>query len=197
MPPPTIRQGRASSVTDLGDGRILRIGGRPAAEAEMMRLARTGGVPVPSVHEVRPDGLVMELIPGPTLADRVRSRPWLLRSAVGTVAGLHAKLHNIPYRHGRLVHFDLHPENVMAGPDGPVLIDWTNAHAGDPDADVAMTWLIAMTSAGPAGRIFAWLFRRSVGRDPIRRGFPEASDYRLRDPHVTDSERRRVRQLRP
>lgn len=197
MPPPSIRQGRASSVTDIGGGRILRIGGRPDAEADMMRVARAGGVLVPTVHEVRHDGLVMELVPGPTLADSVRSRPWLLHSAVGAVATLHAKLHDVPYGDGRLVHFDLHPENVIVGPDGPVLIDWTNAHAGDPDADLAMTWLIAMTSAGLGGRIFGWLFRRAVGHDAVRRGFAAASAYRLRDPHVTDDERHRVRRLRP
>ena len=97
----------------------------------------------------------------------------------------------------RLVHFDLHPDNVLLGPDGPVLIDWTNAHAGDPDADVALTWLIAETSAGLGGRIFARLFRRIVEPDTIKSGFAAASAFRLADPHVTDAERARVWRLRP
>ena len=193
----TIRQGRASSVTDLGDGTILRVGGRPEAEAEMMRLARDHGVPVPAVRDVRPDALVMDLVPGPTMLDEIRRRPWTLPRAARTLARLHRQVHEIPYGDARLVHFDLHPENVIAGPEGPVLIDWTNAHGGDPDADLALTWLIARTSGGRGGRIFAWLFRRIVGRDEIRRGFRTASAYRLRDPHVTEEERHRVRHLRP
>ena len=49
-----IKQGRASSVIDLGDGTVERSGGRPAAEARMMELARSYGFPVPRVIEVRP-----------------------------------------------------------------------------------------------------------------------------------------------
>jgi hypothetical protein len=191
-----LRQGRASSVVDLGTGRVLRTGGRPEAEAEMMVLARDHGLRVPVVHEVRPDGLVMELVEGPTLLEQLRRRPWTMQSGARIVADLHRQLHEVRYRDGRLVHFDLHPENVIVGPDGPVLIDWTNGHAGDPDADVAMTWLIAMTSGGIGGRIFGWLFRRLVGAEAIRRGLPAARTFRLRDPHVTDAERARVSRLR-
>jgi serine/threonine protein kinase len=193
----SIRQGRASSVTDLGDGRILRTGGRPVAEAEMMSLASRQGIRVPHVHEVRPDALVMELVPGEPLLDRIRRRPWTMPSGARVIADLHDQLHGIPYDGRRLVHLDLHPDNVLLGPDGPVLIDWTNARGGDPDADVALTWLIAETSDGLGGKVFARLFRRVVGREAIRRGFHEASAFRLDDPHVTDAERDRVRHLRP
>jgi serine/threonine protein kinase len=192
-----IRQGRASSVTDLGNGRILRRGGRPAAEAEMMRLAGRHGIRVPLVHDVREDALVMERIPGETMLARIRWHPWELPAYARVIAELHEHLHTIPFGAGRLVHFDLHPDNVLVGPDGPVLIDWTNAHGGEPDADVALTWLIAETSAGLGGRIFARLFARRVGADAIRRGLAEASAFRLADPHVTDAERARVRRLRP
>jgi len=78
-----------------------------------------------------------------------------------------------------------------------VLIDWTNARGGDPDADVALTWIIAETSAGFGGRVFARLFRHTVGRKAIQRGFSDASAFRLADRHVTDAERDRVRRLRP
>jgi aminoglycoside phosphotransferase (APT) family kinase protein len=117
--------------------------------------------------------------------------------AAAVIVDLHERVHAIPFDGARLVHFDLHPDNVLLGPDGPVLIDWTNARGGDPDADVALTWLIAETSAGVRGRLFAWLFRRIVGREAIRRGFAEASTFRLADPHVTDAERARVRRVRP
>ena len=193
----SIRQGRASSVTDLGDGRVLRAGGRPAAEAEMMRVAGEHGIRVPVVHEVRPDALVMALVPGRTLLERLARRPWEVPGAARLIADLHQRLHAIPYEGGRLVHFDLHPDNVLLSPDGPVLIDWTNAHGGEPDADVALTWIIAETSGGIGGRIFARLFRRIVGAEALRRGFTEAGAFRLTDPHVTDAERARVRRLRP
>src|SRR5918996_728749 len=151
-----IRQGRASSITDLGDGWILRLGGNPEAEATVMRLAADHGVPVPHIHEVRPDGLVMEFVPGMTLADEARRRPWRMADAVRIVVDLHRRVHGVPFDGARLLHFDLHPENVLMAPDGPVLIDWTNARGGDPDSDLAMTWLIAETSAGIGGRVFAW-----------------------------------------
>ncbi len=189
--------GRASHVTDLGDGTILRIGGRPAEEARMMELARSHGFPAPAVHEVRADGLVMELIVGPSMGARLRRRPWLMRKSIIELADLHARLHRIPFEEGRLVHFDLHPDNVMLGPEGPVLIDWTNAHGGNPDADLAMTWLILETSAGPLGRLAAGIFRGAVGGDALRRGSAEATAFRLADPHVTDAERERVRRSRP
>jgi serine/threonine protein kinase len=193
----TIRQGRASSVTDLGDGRILRTGGHPEREAEFMRLAREHGIRVPFVYEVRTNALVMERIPGEPLLDRIRRRPWTLPMAARVIADLHERVHAVPYDGGRVLHFDLHADNVLMSSDGPVLIDWTNARGGDPDSDVALTWLIAETSDGFGGKVFARLFRRDVGRDAIRRGFPEASAFRLADPHVTDAERDRVRRLRP
>ena len=163
----------------------------------MMGLAGENGIRVPVVYEVRPEALVMELIRGAPLLDRIRRRPWTLPAAVRVIADLHDQLHRIPHEGGRLVHFDLHPDNVLMGAEGPVLIDWTNARGGDPDADVALTWIIAETSAGFGGKVFARLFRRAVGREAIQRGFSDASAFRLADRHVTEAERDRVRRLRP
>jgi hypothetical protein len=93
---------------------------------------------------------------------------------------------------GSLIHFDLHPDNVLVSQQGPVVIDWTNARGGSAAADVAMTWLILETSAGLPGLLLARLFRRRVGRDVVRRGLADASAFRLADPNVTDAEKRRV-----
>jgi hypothetical protein len=41
-----------------------------------------------------------------------------------------------------LCHMDLHDANVMLGPDGPVIIDWMNASAAPPEADVARTRIV-------------------------------------------------------
>lgn len=186
-------RGRASTVTDLGDGTVLRVGGDPEREARLMALAGEHGVPVPRVVEVRSDALVLELVPGGTMADGIRRRPWQGGRQMGRLADLHAAVHAVPLDGARLVHRDLHPENVLLGPAGPVLIDWTNAGPGDPAMDAALTWLILATSAGLPGRLLAASFRRRVGNAIVRAGLSAACAYRLADPNVTDAERARVR----
>ena len=192
-----IKQGRASSVTDRGDGTVLRTGGDPATEAGIMALAHERGFPVPRVLEVRADGLVLERIGGPTMGDAIRRRPWQAAGHVRLLVDLHERLHRIPFEGATLVHFDLHPENVLMSPSGPVVIDWTNARAGDGSSDVAMTWVILATSAGLPGRALARLFERRVGREVLTRGLEGARAFRLADPHVSDAERDRVRRLSP
>ncbi len=91
-----------------------------------------------------------------------------------------------------MVHFDLHPDNVLISTEGPVVIDWTNARSGDGDQDVAMTWLILRTSAGLPGRLLARLFRSKAGRETIRRGLPQARTYRVADPSLSEVERARA-----
>lgn len=160
-----------------------------------MELARSHGFPVPHIREVRPDALVLERIAGRTMGQAMAGAPWALRRHVRCLADLHDRLHAIPFDGGSLLHFDLHPDNVLLSPDGPVVIDWTNAHGGDPASDVAMTWVILETSAGLPGRLLAWLFRRTVGIDVIQRGLSEARAYRLRDPNVRGAEKERVSRL--
>lgn len=190
-------QGRASTITDLGDGTLLRVGGEPEREARIMAHARSHGFPVPIVHEIRGDGMVLQRINGPTMSQHLARHPWLLTRHVRVLADLHERLHEIPFETARLVHYDLHPQNVILGRDGPVVIDWTNAHAGSPDADLAMTWLILATSAGLPGRIAARILRSEVGREPIRRGLAAASRFRLADPNVTQAEKQRVERAIP
>ena len=192
-----IKQGRASSVTDLGDGSILRTGGRPAAEVGIMDMAKEHGFPVPRVLEVRADALVLERIDGSTMGDAIRRRPWQAAAHVRLLADLHERLHRIAFEGATLVHFDLHPDNILMSPTGPVVIDWTNAHGGDPDVDVAMTLLILATSAGLPGRMMAKLFERTVGREVLTRGLEGARAFRLADPHVNSAERDQVRRLSP
>jgi aminoglycoside phosphotransferase (APT) family kinase protein len=193
-----IAAGRASEIVDLGDGRVLRRfkrGGDPAREAEIMEHARAHGFPVPAVLEVRDDALVLELVAGPTMAADLRRRPWLLARHARMLAELHARLHEIPFEGERLLHLDLHPENVLLPSGGPVVIDWTNARAGDPGLDVALTWVIGASIDDLGARAFTRLFLRHVDRDAARRALPEAVAYRLADANVTDEERARVRRL--
>jgi hypothetical protein len=94
----SVRQGRASRVTDLGDGTVLRVGGDPEREARIMALVQSSGFPVPRVQEVRPDALVLERISGGTMADDLRRRPWMAWRDMAALAGLHERLHLIRSR---------------------------------------------------------------------------------------------------
>ena len=160
-----------------------------------MEHARKHGVPVPQVFEVLADGLVLELVDGPTMFADLRRRPWRIARHARTLAELHARVHEVLCEGERLLHLDLHPENVLLSSRGPVLIDWTNARAGDPNLDVALTWVICATVGSMGTSAFARLFLRHVDREGARRALPEAVAYRLADPNVTDAERARATRL--
>jgi len=192
-----VGRGRASEVLDLGDGRVLRRGGAPAREAALMEHARRGGYPVPRVDEVREDALVLERVEGPTMLDDALRRPWRVAAHMRTLARLHHELHRIEAPGGgTLLHLDLHPENVLLSPAGPVVIDWTNARGGDdPALDPALTWVILTTSGGTLGRVAGAFFRRHFERADLRRALPAAAAYRLADPNLLPSERPPVERM--
>jgi hypothetical protein len=184
----TVRSGRGSEIVELGDGRLLRRGGCPVHEAELMAHAAASGVAVPWVFEVREDALVLERLDGPTMAQALWERPWTFRSQARILARLHGRI-----AAASLCHFDLHPANVILSPAGPVVIDWTNAiRDGDPAVDAALTYLILATSCGLGGRAIARDFRRQVD---VRGGLARAAEYRLADRNVRDDERASVRRL--
>jgi hypothetical protein len=187
--------GRASEILDLGDGRVLRRfkeGGDPHREAEFMGYASERGYPVPRVHEVRPNGLVLDYVAGPTMAADVQREPRRLLEHAGTLACLHDELHRIEIADGALLHLDLHWQNVLMSPSGPVVIDWANAAVGDPHLDDALTWVILMTSGGALGREFADAFALHVD---VRSGLASAAAFRLADRNVSAAERSRVERL--
>lgn len=206
--PRLIAAGRASEVFDLGDGRVLRrfkSGGRPEREALVMRHARGHGYPVPEVLEVTADALVLEKVDGPTMWEAAGWQPSDVPAHAAELARLHGELHEIEAPAGlpaagagdRLLHLDLHPENVILSPAGPIVVDWTNARRGEPAFDVAVTWVIGATSTGlgTLGRSFLSHFLAQFERDELRHALPAAAEYRLADENVTDEERRAVRQL--
>lgn len=187
-----LAEGRASEIYDLGDGRVLRRfkgGGDPAFEARVMEHARAHGFPVPAVHEVRGDALVLERIEGRTMLETLDME----RDPVELVR-LHRRLHEIPFEGATLLHRDLHPGNVILSPAGPVVIDWTNAGAGDPAVDVALVWVICAGGGDPLAEEFASTFVAHF--DDWERGLPDALAYRLADPNVTEAERARLTQSR-
>lgn len=158
-----------------------------------MELVSRHGFPVPTVLEVRDDGLVLNWVEGPTMLEAVRRRPWTLPRQMRVLAALHERLHRIRIRgQGVVVHRDLHPGNVLLSGSGPVVVDWTNAGRGDPALDTALTYLILATSGGPLGSCAARLF---AARADVVTGLAEACEYRLRDPNVSGRERRAVERL--
>jgi streptomycin 6-kinase len=198
QPERVIAAGRASEILDLGSGRVLRrfkAGGDPEREAVIMTHARAHGFPVPEVLEVLDDALVLERVEGPSMLRVLRRHPWQVGRHARTLAELHSRLHEIPFEGERLLHVDLHPDNVLVSPAGPVVIDWTNARAGDPLFDVAMTWVICTTSGGPGEWLFTRLFLRHAGRNEARSALADAAAHRLADVNVTDAEREKVRRL--
>jgi aminoglycoside phosphotransferase (APT) family kinase protein len=180
-----IARGRDGAVYEEGPGRVVRrtFDGRSiAAEAQVMRYAAEHGYPVPAVHDVRADGteVVMDRIDGPSMMDAMMRRPGAMGRYARLLADLHDRLHEIhapdwlPRLDGgdRLVHLDLHPMNVLLAAGGPVVIDWTNAAAGDPLADVANTVVLTLCPEIPLPRPLqlvaqparAWIARSFAAR---------------------------------
>jgi aminoglycoside phosphotransferase (APT) family kinase protein len=206
--PKLIAAGRASEVFDAGGGRVLRrfkSGGDPEREALVMRHARLHGYPVPEVLEIRADALVLEKVEGPTMWEAAGGQPSTVRAHDALLAQLHRDLHEIHAPDGlpavgdgdRLLHLDLHAANVILSPNGPVVLDWTNARRGEPAFDVAVTWVIGSTSTG-LGRLGRSLLRHFLShfdRNELRRVLRAAAEYRSVDENVLDDERRAIRDL--
>jgi aminoglycoside phosphotransferase (APT) family kinase protein len=118
-------------------------------------------------HEERP-ALLLEWCAGLPVADALQARPWdvvRVGRAFGRVqAAIHAlrapdslrqswidwpnpaepalaaRLRSLQHGTHRLLHLDYHPLNVLAERGRiTAVLDWTNAHAGDPRADAART----------------------------------------------------------
>ena len=105
-----------------------------------------------------------------------------------------------------ILHLDLHPDNVILSPAGPVVIDWRNTRRGDGDVDVATTWLIMATSQVPddslkwrlidkVRRLFIVSLLRGVDRSGAERQLPLAARYRLADRNLLPSERPAIEAL--
>jgi aminoglycoside phosphotransferase (APT) family kinase protein len=74
----------------------------------------------------------------------------------------------------RLCHGDLHPENILMTPRGPIIIDWMTAVRGDPLGDVARTVLLMTVGEPPQGtliRLLTRLMRGWMGSAYLKRYF--------------------------
>jgi aminoglycoside phosphotransferase (APT) family kinase protein len=213
-----LARGRAADVFTDAPGRVRR---RYRAardcqdEAAVMEHARGHGFPVPQVFDVCDSDIVMERIDGRSMLADLARRPWLFRSHARQLARLHQQLHTIqapawlhsPFGDGRaLLHLDLHPENVMIAAGRPWVIDWTNAAAGPPRADVAQTWVLIASSIVPGPRwqraigklgrdLFLASFLGHFDRPDLRAYLPTVARLRLADENVQPREREAITQL--
>jgi aminoglycoside phosphotransferase (APT) family kinase protein len=105
-----------------------------------------------------------------------------------------------------ILHLDLHPDNVILSPRGPVVIDWRNTRRGAGAIDVATTWLIMATSQVPdlglkrqvislLRQILVYGFVHHAGRAEAARELPLAAHYRLADRNLLPSERPAIHAL--
>ncbi|QQC91334.1 phosphotransferase [Streptomyces alfalfae] len=202
-----IARGRSADVYALDDSRVLRRyrhGGSTGLESRLMTHLAACGYPVPRVYEATGADMVLERLAGPTMLDELVRRPWRVSSLGRELGRLHDRLHALPAPEwlpqrssttgdDRVLHMDLHPGNVILTGRGPVVIDWCNAGAGDPAADVAMT-MVTVGSAdvpGLAARFGRGLLPRGIRggcrTDPAGR-MREAARAKLGDPHLTPAE---------
>ncbi|TYB56796.1 phosphotransferase [Nonomuraea sp. PA05] len=174
--------GRSADVYALGDGRVLRryrVDVDARRELEIMAYVAAHGFPVPEVFpgESSATDLVMRRVSGPTLLHAMLAGQVGIEEAGRTLAALLRRLHEIPARvsgdpRDRILHLDLHPDNVMLTPDGPVVIDWSNAREGRPALDCALSVLILAQVAvdeaselAAAGREAAGVLVAELGED--------------------------------
>ena len=220
---PLLAAGRDADVYLLDDTRVLRRfreteGRDTTREAEAMRWAADHGYPVPHVHDADGPDLVLERLHGPTLLQAWQRTPWRIGHYARHLADLHDRLAAIPAPDWlptpralpetpprgdglSLLHLDLHPMNVILTPDrGPVVIDWTNAAAGDPAFELART-LVTLGTADVPGTLarlargrFLTALRRHTTADPTPH-LPAAARSRLNDGNTTPAEITRLRAL--
>jgi aminoglycoside phosphotransferase (APT) family kinase protein len=209
-----LASGRDADIFEYGPGLVLRKsrhGRSVIKEARLMEFVRAEGYPVPAVEEVSDDGLaiVMERIDGINMVDALTKRPWTVRSLGRALGGLHRDLHALaapdwvdeaPVGRGdRLLHLDLHPLNVMLGPKGPVVIDWTNACRGDPSTDVALSWSIIFAGQVETSWFIGKVARRirsalvssflgAVDETAARQALREAVTWKVRDANLSPEE---------
>ncbi|WP_405425823.1 phosphotransferase [Micromonospora sp. NBC_00617] len=198
-----LASGRDADVFAIDDRRVLRRyrhGGDVAAEAAVMAYVAGLGFPVPTVHQARGADLVMERLDGRTMLSALLAGEMDAVEAATCLADLQHRLHALPPRLGerddaRILHLDLHPDNVMLTSRGPVVIDWRNSTEGPADLDVALSAVILAQVAveedhhlaAPAATLLAAFLDRVGGG--LLTVLDRALAIRRNDPALTGRER--------
>jgi tRNA A-37 threonylcarbamoyl transferase component Bud32 len=214
-----LARGRDCDVFDRGDGTVLRRSRQAydqGPEARILVHVAEAGYPVPQVSELVDDGrdLIMEKVEGPTMVQALERRPWRARSIGRQLGELHNRLHEIPGPNwlprlpagDRLLHFDLHPLNVILSPQGPVVIDWTNACVGESGVDVARAWALTACAEADVSSLLELALTRvrrslveglleATDREGARAGLAYAAELTSLDEHISPVEQERLRAL--
>jgi len=118
-------------------------------EREARTLATLNHPNVAQIHGVEAEALVLELVEGPTLADRIDQGPIPLEDALPMaiqIAGALEAAHD-----AGVIHRDLKPANIKVRPDGTVkVLDFGLAKAMDPVTDGPAGSGQSMTVTSPA-----------------------------------------------
>ena len=117
-------------------------------EREARTIASLNHPNICHLYDVGPDYLVMELVEGPTLAERIRQGPIPLQEALEYARQI-AEALEAAHAKG-ITHRDLKPGNIKVKPDGTVkVLDFGLAKiGGTPTADNANSPTISQTQAG-------------------------------------------------
>lgn len=205
-----LNAGRTADILLVDDEWVLRRmrdGSSVERELEVMSHVETWGFPVPRRKDRSTEAdraeMVLERLEGPTLAAAMIAGSMSFAEGARILADLLSRLHAIPAWEltpptHRIIHLDLHPENIILTARGPVVIDWTNATTGPPGVDRAMSGLIlaqvALTIQKPhaeAVRSMLSEFLSESGRigGISDRDLNSARDRRGADPNLTPEER--------
>ncbi|GAA3014516.1 phosphotransferase [Streptomyces fulvorobeus] len=174
--------------------RRYRDGTDATPELAVMAYLAASGFPVPRIGPPADPSmpvcdLVLQRLAGPTMAEALTAGTLGGPEAAETLARLLRELHTIPPRlsndpYDRIIHLDLHPENVMLTPHGPVVIDWCNASEGPPELDRAMSCLIlaqaTLAPSLPAASAVRGLLVELAGRLDEDGGIPAEALARAR-----------------
>jgi Ser/Thr protein kinase RdoA (MazF antagonist) len=213
-----IGAGRSADIYDIGNNRIVRrfrYDADTRSEADLMIYLARAGFPVPAVYDASGRDIVMERLHGRDMIAYFGRRPWLAGKYGRILADLHNRLHQIDAPPGlrsafvageKVVHLDLHPANVMMTDRGPMVIDWSNAAAGAPAADVAMAYVIIASSEtdlvpAPLRAVIVPLraahLRQflAAARDDPAPMLARAARYRMDDRNIRPSEVKKLRQI--
>lgn len=195
--------GRTADVYEIDAAWVLRRDregwGDAAAEAAVMEHVRGHGFPVPGVRLATRTDLVMERLSGPTMLEAFGVGLLGPREAGVTLARLLRALHAVPARVSadpavRVLHLDLHPDNVMLTPEGPKVIDWANTEEGPPGLDWGMSAVI-LAQVAVGGELHAEVAREALtamlgdGTPGVTEaGLTEARRRRAANPTMSEAE---------